>query len=81
MNDPWYQIWVKFNGDIVQKIQICESVLMKFGSLPVAPGGNLKINEDGTIEIRSYSDMAFRMTKDYLANQGFSIEREVENYE
>lgn len=81
MNNPWYQIWIKCDGDVVQKVQACEPILMQFNSLPCAPNGTPVLNKDGTIEIRSYNEVGFRMTKEYLRSQGFSIERETENYE
>ncbi len=78
--ERWYQMWVKHEtADVVQKMSYCDPALQQLGSLPCAPDGVPIKNPDGTIEVRSYSQMGFRMAKQYLQSQGFTIEREQEN--
>lgn len=79
-NGKWYQMWVKHEtGDAIQVMSRCNPILQRLGSLPCAPSGAPIRNKDGTIEVRSYNEMGFRMAKNYLEDQGFTIEREQEN--
>lgn len=80
MSDMWYQIWVKHkDSNTVQIMKRCDPVLQSFGSVPCAPEGTPILNMDRTIEVRSYNKAAFSITKKYLEDQGFIIEREQEN--
>lgn len=83
-SDKWYQVWVKHEtADAVAVMKRCDPVIQRFGSLPCAPDGvpiGVPIlNLDGTIEVRSFNEMGFQMTKKYLEDQGFIIDRELEN--
>lgn len=76
----WYQMWVKHEtADVVQMMKRCDPVLQGFNSLPCAPDGTPIREADGTVQVRSFNEMGFRMAKSYLKDQGFVIEREQEN--
>lgn len=57
----------------------CDPILQRFGAVPKAPDGVPIVDPDGTIEVRGYNQLGFRMAKQYLVDQGFIIVREQEN--
>lgn len=78
--NKWYQVWVKHEtADPIEVMKRCDPVLQRFGSLPCAPDGTPVLNPDRTIEVRSFNEMGFQMTKNYLEDQGFIVDREQEN--
>lgn len=80
ISGKWYQVWVKHEtADAVAMMQRCDPIIQRFGSIPCAPDGVPILNPDGTIEVRSFNEMGFRMTKEHLKEQGFTIEHEQEN--
>jgi len=81
MDMRWWQMWVSHpKADAVRLMERCDPVIQRFGSVPCAPDGIPVRSADGTIEVRTYgSEMGFRMTKSYLQDQGFVIEREQDN--
>ena len=77
----WFQCWVSHPvADAVTIMKHCDPVIQRFGSVPCAPDGTPVRDADGFIEVRNYAnEMGFGMTKSYLQDQGFVIEREQEN--
>ena len=81
MDMRWWQMWVSHpTADAVNMMKHCDPMIQRFGSVPCAPDGIPVRDEDGTIEVRTYgSELGFSMTKSYLQDQGFVIERERAN--
>ena len=77
----WYQCWVSHpSGRVVQIMKHCDPLIQRFGSVPCAPDGIPVQDADGTIEVRNFgSELGFSMTKSFLEDQGFVIEREQVN--
>lgn len=75
----WFQMWVRHEGNTIEVMKHCDPVLQHLGSIPATSHGVPVQEEDGTIEVRSYNEMGFRMAKNYLKEQGFIIVREQRN--
>lgn len=78
----WIQLWVKHpTADAVRVMHNIDPLLQRFGALPCAPppAGIPIMEEDGTIEVRVFSEFALSMVKAFLKDNGFVIEREREN--
>ena len=77
---PWYQLYVRHQIDTTGVMQRCDPILQRFGALPCAPDGRVISEPDGSVEVRVFSgEFGLNMVKDFLKDQGFTVEREVKN--
>lgn len=75
----WYQIYITTERhDELKIMSDADEIVQKVGAMFVAPNGVPLRGDDGTYEVRAFSDMAFKWSQRILKNQfGFEIVRTV----